>query len=104
MSTPVYIKMDAADQLLLSEGVCRQLDIVVYHSEVGKCKADQREGISKTSAPAVSVRIVKTVHVLPHQSIVAKVGMPTCDAPLLLEHDSALEEYAYRLTVGGHHT
>ena len=27
-STPVYIKMDAPDQLLLSEGVCRQLGII----------------------------------------------------------------------------
>lgn len=34
MVTPVYIKMDAHDQLLLSEGVCRQLDIVCYHPEV----------------------------------------------------------------------
>ena len=36
MRTPVYIKMDAADQLLLSEGVCRQLGIVTYHDEVGR--------------------------------------------------------------------
>ena len=28
MRTPVYIKMDAADQLLLSESVCRQLSNV----------------------------------------------------------------------------
>ena len=28
MRTPVYIKMDAADQLLLSESVCRQLSSV----------------------------------------------------------------------------
>ena len=67
--------------------------MVAYHSEVGKRKPNQREGISKASAPAVSVRKVNTVHVLPHQSIVAKVGMPPCDGPLLLEHDSALEEY-----------
>ena len=39
MQTPVYIKMDAADQLLLSEGICRQSGIVIYHEEVGKCKA-----------------------------------------------------------------
>ena len=31
---PVYIKMDAPDQLLFSEGVCRQLDIVTYHKDV----------------------------------------------------------------------
>ena len=33
-STQVYIKLDAADQLLLSEGVCRLLDIVTYHPAV----------------------------------------------------------------------
>ena len=35
MVTPIYIKMDAPDQLLLSEGVCRQLGIVGYHESVG---------------------------------------------------------------------
>lgn len=34
MRTPVYIKMDASDQLLLSEGVCQQLGIVTYYPEV----------------------------------------------------------------------
>ena len=34
MVTPIYIKMDAQDQLLLSEGVCSQLGIVQYHPEV----------------------------------------------------------------------
>ena len=29
----VYIKIDARDQLLLSEEVCRQLGIVMYHSD-----------------------------------------------------------------------
>ena len=34
MKTPAYIKMDAPQSLLLSEGVCTQLDIITYHSEV----------------------------------------------------------------------
>ena len=34
ITTTVYIKMDAVDQLLLSEGVCRQLGIVMYHTSV----------------------------------------------------------------------
>ena len=34
LNTPVYIKVDAADQLLLSEGTCRQLGIVSYHPAV----------------------------------------------------------------------
>jgi hypothetical protein len=34
MCIAVYIKMDAPDQLLLSEGVCRQLGIITYHRDV----------------------------------------------------------------------
>ena len=34
MRTPVYVKLDAPEQLLPSEGVCRQLRIITYHPEV----------------------------------------------------------------------
>ena len=34
ISTTVYIKMDAVDQLQLSDGVCWQLGIVTYHPSV----------------------------------------------------------------------
>ena len=34
LTTPVYIKMDAPTQLLLSEGVCRQLGILSYHPSI----------------------------------------------------------------------
>ena len=34
MKTTVYVKLDAAEQLLLSEGVCRQLGIIQYHPDV----------------------------------------------------------------------
>ena len=34
MNTPVYVMLDAAEPLLLSEGVCRQLGIISYHSKV----------------------------------------------------------------------
>ena len=34
MTTTVYVKMDARDQLLLSEGVCSQLGILHYHPSV----------------------------------------------------------------------
>ena len=40
----------------------------------------------------MSVSTVKTIHVLPHQSIIAEVGMSPSDGPLLLEHDCTLEE------------
>ena len=34
MCTPIYIKMDEADQLLLSEGVCRQHGVVTFHPNI----------------------------------------------------------------------
>ena len=34
MQTPVYIKLDVEEPLLLSEGVCRQLRILSYHPGV----------------------------------------------------------------------
>ena len=34
MRTPVYIKMDAPEQLLLAEGACHQLKIITYHPDV----------------------------------------------------------------------
>ena len=36
MRTPVYIKLDTTEPLLLSEGVCRQLRILSYHPSVIK--------------------------------------------------------------------
>jgi len=47
MKTPVYIKMNAHEQLLLSEAVCRQLNIVVYHDHV------QAQKHSKVGVPAL---------------------------------------------------
>ena len=50
MSTAVYVKMNAYDKLLLSEGVCRQLGIVSYHSSVesGKTmKKTTKENLEK---------------------------------------------------------
>ena len=34
MKTPIYVKADAPEQLLLAEGVCRQLKIIMYHPNV----------------------------------------------------------------------
>lgn len=42
MCTPIYIKVDAADQLLLGEGVCRQLKIITYHPSISS-KKNRRE-------------------------------------------------------------
>ena len=49
MRTPVYIKVDAHDQLLLSEGVCRQLGILQYHSEVEPWRGGRKRKYTGTS-------------------------------------------------------
>jgi len=58
--TPAYIKMDAHDQLLLSEGVCRQLEIIRYHPEV-----DEVNGLKKPEPPTVCVQFVRSVLLRP---------------------------------------
>ena len=89
MRTPVYVKMDALDQLLLSEGVCRQLGIVSYHSSVERWRGGSRQGKSPQSqVPTVRVNLVQSVRLLPHQSKVVEVQMTPAtnlDQPLLLE-------------------
>lgn len=70
MKTPVYIKMDAPESLLLSEGVCRQLDIITYHSEVQgggsiKNKHEQSSGDKCCTVPTVRVRLVQDVRGAP---------------------------------------
>ena len=98
MCTPIYIKTDAQEQLLLSEGVCRQLNIVWYHtntrpkSRVVKarqtCQSPSREGtqeesnqvpVEDTVVPTVTVSLIKSVRVLPGQSTTAivKIGKVT---------------------------
>ena len=73
MKTTVYIKADAYDQLLLSEGVCRQLGIVTYHSAVQpqKQKKSQRETVL---VPTVRVNLVQSLHLPPSQSTVVRVS------------------------------
>lgn len=57
IKTMVYIKMDAHDQLLLSEGVCRQLGVISYHPnvEMSKGKPLGRAKNQKTDAVVPSV-------------------------------------------------
>jgi len=88
MATAVYIKLDAVDQLLLSEGVCRLLGIVSYDPAVEiwrggaapKTKTtvssedvgsvNQSEDADRDSkdaqVPTVRVSAVKSIRVLPH--------------------------------------
>ena len=47
LTTPVYLKRDSPDGLLLSEGVCRQLGIIKYHDEVRPVKDSKKDGGKK---------------------------------------------------------
>ena len=100
--TPIYIKMDAPDQLLLSQGVCRQLGIISYHPKVevwrggrqARMKATTQQD-AKAKVPTVRVRLLQTTRVPPRQSTVVTVQVPKanhCRDPLLIEGDTNLEE------------
>ena len=81
MCTLVYIKADAHEQLLLSEGVCRQLGILQYHTSVepwrgGKKRNQSTTRTSHTDAqdqsaeqtagvPTVRVRLAQSLRLLP---------------------------------------
>ena len=93
MQTPVYIKMDAPDELLLSEGVCRQLGIVTYHKDVHSHKGSGQVGDDKGTdrVKTVHVNMVQTVHFLPHQSIAVQVKIDKNEGTLLVEPDGDLE-------------
>ena len=69
MCTPVYVKMDAKDQLLLSEGVCNQLRIITYHSAVSDTQHDVPDQLSPSvTVPCVRVKLLHTVRIPPLQS------------------------------------
>ena len=51
MCTPVYINVDAHEQLLLSEGVCRQLGILSYHPAVVPWRGGKKQGQKPASSP-----------------------------------------------------
>ena len=70
MTTPIYVKMDAKEQLLISEGVCRQLGIVNYHEEV--VPGNSGKG---TSVPLVRVELVQTIKLRPEESVMADVRL-----------------------------
>jgi len=109
----VYVKMDAQDQLLLSEGVCRQLGIIQYHPSVRPCEqrhstTDPGRELSNTSqecvkhgdyalVPVVTVRLLQSVSLLPRQCTSVQVGVDRCNGlptsgPLMFDPVESLPE------------
>ena len=68
MKTDVYVKMDAAEPLLPSEGVCSQLGIVTYHPEVEPTLPPVQPSDVKVSILAVKVRLVDSIKLPPDQT------------------------------------
>ena len=96
MVTPVYIKMDSEEPLLLAEGVCRQLQILTYHPAVLKgsqSPLEETEPEVKTTPDEVhkcQVTLVHTLTPLPHRS--ANVPVQGVRARDTLLPDSQLSE------------
>ena len=105
MCTPVYIKLDAEDQLLLSEGVCCQLEIIAYHPdvEVWRGKDTKEDGPTteksqpetEARVPTVRVRLLQATRLLPQQSVVVRAQADPRPqengGPLLVEPDQDWE-------------
>ena len=72
MRTTVYIKMDAHDQLLLSEGVCRQLGIVSYHPSVCTGKATKK---TTARVPTIRVNLIQSLRLPPNQGATISVKL-----------------------------
>ena len=91
MTTQVYVKMNAKEQLLLSEGACHQLGILSYHPDVKPCKVikgDQASAEGTARVPTVRVKLMQSARLPSNQSIVAEAHLTDSDGyggPLLIE-------------------
>ena len=101
MCTPVYIKADAHDQLLLSEGVCRQLGILHYHPSVepwrggrARKRSRQQGGNQEQQAMPARQEASATPEAMPCSPNSSDAGVPTVRVRLvqslqLLPHQGA---------------
>ena len=69
MNTPVYVRKEAQDQLLLSEG------LITYHAraEPFQLLKDPHGSSTDERVAIVRVHLVQSVNMLPHQSLVVPV-------------------------------
>ena len=88
----MLIKMDAGDQLLLSEGVCRQLGILSYHPQISSKKASKKGDIVAI-VPMVRVSLVQSLRLPSEQSSLVRVkleGAQDSEEPLIVEQGEEL--------------
>ena len=67
--TPVYIKMDTNEPLLLSEGVCHQLGIVQYHPQVSVHPLKERQRVASTQESSAKLGDSQPGPTLSEQSV-----------------------------------
>ena len=86
--------MDAVDQLLLAEGVCRQLVIASYHADVEDLRGGSKQGethLNKNgTVPVVRANMLQSVRVLPYQSVLGTIQIDNelkASALLLLQSE-----------------
>lgn len=108
MTTAVYIKMDPGEQLLLSEGVCRQLSIIQYHPEVQPWQHRKKNPTAAVPAvrgtptdstpadalvPTIFIKLVQSLRIPVGQCAVVPVQVEGVrdGTPLLLEPDQPFE-------------
>ena len=84
IGTRVYLKMDAHDELLLSEGVCRKLGIISYHPDVkvkGGLQHKADGGEQSAIIPTIGAQLLQSARVSAGCSAVVPVklqgGKPT---------------------------
>lgn len=110
LKTNVYVKMDAPDELLLSEGTCRQLGIISYHPSVQpwskKQQVEQQDPergvtVSETNqnadpvVPVVRVQLLQSVTIPPLQCAPVQLRIEEnhkITGPLLFEPPQSLAE------------
>ena len=97
MYTPVYVKMDAYDDLLLSEGVCWQLGIVTCHLHVESNRSNAVVDKPTLLIRSIRISLVDSVRLAPHSSTLTSVKLEASDlsGPLLLEQTCHLAEQGY---------
>jgi len=91
--------MDAFDDLLLSEGVCRQLDIVEYHPQVESNKPNCDTPVeAPPSTLSVRIQLVKSVRLAARSSTLVSVKLENHDfrGPVLLEQTDELTKDGWR--------
>ena len=79
--TTIYVKLQAPDQLLLSESVCRELGIVKYHSLVDSVESEVMEGSdlrqessnNKSENTTAKVKMIRTVRIPANHAAVVPI-------------------------------